>query len=80
MGWLAAILVGLVAGWLASLIMKGKKGFWTYLIVGIAGSLLAGLVTSIFGLNLMTDFNLTSILVGLIGSVVVIFLYRLIKK
>lgn len=80
MGWLATILVGLIAGWLASLIMKGKRGFWTYLIVGVAGGLLGGLVTSIFGLNLMSGFNLTSILVGLAGSIVVIFLYRLIKK
>ena len=53
---------------------------WTYLIVGVAGGLLGGLVTSIFGLNLMSGFNLTSILVGLAGSIVVIFLYRLIKK
>lgn len=80
MGWLATILVGLIAGWLASLIMKGKRSFWTYLIVGVAGGLLGGLVTSIFGLNLMSGFNLTSILVGLAGSIVVIFLYRLIKK
>ena len=80
MNLLSVIIVGLIAGWLASLIMKGKRSFWTYLILGVVGGLVGGLITSLFGINLMSGINLTSILVALAGSVLVIFLYRLIKK
>ena len=81
MGLFSVIIVGLIAGWLASLIMKGKTGLLTYLIVGVVGGIVGGLIsTLITGVNLMSGINLTSIVVGLIGSIVVIFLYRLIKK
>lgn len=80
MGLFSTIVVGLIAGWLASLIMKGKKGLGTYLILGVVGGLVGGLITGLFGVNLMSGINLTSIVVALAGSIIVIFLYRLIKK
>lgn len=81
MGFFTTIIVGLIVGWLASLIMKGKKSLWAYLISGVAGGFLGGLLTSIiFGQSLMSGFNLTSIIVGLVGAVIVIALYRLIKR
>lgn len=81
MGLFSVIIVGLIAGWLASLIMKGKRGIWTYLILGVVGGIIGGIISwLITGVNLMSGINLTSIVVGLLGSIVVIFLYRLIKK
>lgn len=81
MNLLSTILVGLVAGLLASWLMKAKTGVLVDIILGIVGGVLGGWISSLItGVNLMSGFNLTSIIVALIGAIVVIFLYRLIKR
>lgn len=81
MGLLATIIVGLVAGLLASYVMKVKTGLLTDLILGVVGGVLGGWITSIFlGVNLMSGINLTSILVAFLGAIVVIYLYGLLAK
>lgn len=81
MGLISTIIVGLVAGWLASLIMKTKTGLWLDLVLGIVGSIIGGFVASLLtGVDMVTGVNLTSIIVSLIGAVIVVFVYRLIKK
>lgn len=81
MGWLATIVVGLIAGLLASWIMKAKTGLLMDLILGVVGGFLGGWLSSLLlGANLMSGINLTSILVAFLGAVVVIAIYRLIKR
>jgi uncharacterized membrane protein YeaQ/YmgE (transglycosylase-associated protein family) len=81
MGLISTIVVGLLAGWLASLIMKAKGGLFIHLVLGVVGSILGGWITSlILGENLVSGFNLTSILVSIVGAVLVIAIYRLFKK
>jgi uncharacterized membrane protein YeaQ/YmgE (transglycosylase-associated protein family) len=81
MGLLATIVVGLIAGLLASWIMKAKTGVFVDLLLGVAGAILGGWISSLLtGSDLVTGFNLTSILVALGGAIVVIFIYRLIKR
>lgn len=81
MGLLATIVVGLIAGLLASWIMKAKTGVFVDLLLGVAGAILGGWISSLLtDTNLVTGFNLTSILVALAGAIVVIFIYRLIKR
>jgi len=60
--------------------MKTKTSIWVELILGVVGGLLGGFVGSLFGMDLMTGFNLTSILVALAGAIVVIIIYRFIKR
>lgn len=81
MGFFATIVVGLVAGWLASYIMKTNTGLWGDLLLGVVGSFLGGWITSLFlGVNLMSGINLTSILVGLVGAIIFIAIYRFIRR
>lgn len=81
MGLIATILVGLIAGLVASWLMKAKTSAWMDILLGIAGAILGGWITSLFtGVNLVSGFNLTSILVAIVGAVIVIFIYRLIKR
>lgn len=81
MGLLATIVVGLIAGLLASWLMKAKTGMLVDLILGIVGSVVGGWITSLLtGLDLVTGVNLTSILVSLLGAIVVIAIYRFIKR
>lgn len=81
MGLIAMIVVGLIAGLVASWLMKAKTGMLVDLILGIVGSVVGGWVASLItGLDLVTGVNLTSIIVSIIGAVIVIGIYRLIKR
>ncbi|HNR45805.1 MAG TPA: GlsB/YeaQ/YmgE family stress response membrane protein [Anaerolineaceae bacterium] len=80
MNLFATIVVGLIAGFLASKIMKTNTSIWVELILGVVGSIVGGLIGSLFGLDLMTGINLTSILLALAGAIIVIVIYRFIKR
>ncbi|MFZ1240219.1 MAG: GlsB/YeaQ/YmgE family stress response membrane protein [Anaerolineae bacterium] len=79
MGVLAWIVVGLIAGWLASRVMKGRgSGLVGDLVLGVVGALLGGLLASTLLKmpNPVNGINVTSILVAFIGAVIVIALLR----
>ena len=81
MGLIATIVVGLIAGLLASRIMKAETSAMVDILLGVAGSILGGWITSLLlGVDLVSGFNLTSILVAFGGAVLVIVIYRAIKK
>jgi len=74
------IIVGLIAGWLAGVIMKGG-GFGVIgdIVVGIVGALIGGWLFSKMGVSAGGGL-LGSIIVALIGAIILIFLLRLIKR
>ena len=82
MGILSWIVVGLIAGWLAGLVVKGG-GFGCVgdIIVGVVGGLLGGwLASSFFHMgDPMSGINIESILVAFIGAVILIIILRLIS-
>lgn len=78
MGLLIFLILGLIAGWLASLIMKtdSQQGTGSDIILGAVGSLVGGTVMSFLGYAGVTGFNLYSILVATLGAVILIWLGR----
>jgi uncharacterized membrane protein YeaQ/YmgE (transglycosylase-associated protein family) len=81
MGLIATIVVGLIAGLVASWLMKAKTGILVDLILGVVGGVLGGWITSlILGVNLVSGFNVTSIIVALLGAILVIVIYRFISR
>lgn len=72
------IVLGLIAGWLANVIMgTGGYGVLGDIILGIIGALVGGLLASLlFGLA-VTGLNLTSIIIAVIGAIIFIAVYRL---
>ncbi len=78
MGILAWIIVGLIAGWLAGLVMRGGGyGVLTNIIVGIVGGLLGGFVAWLFfGVDPMSGFNVTSIITAFLGALLLVVLMR----
>ena len=82
MGILAWIVVGLVAGVLAGLVMRGGGyGIVGDIIIGMVGAVLGGFLAGTL-LNIpdaMTGINVTSIFVAFIGSVILIMLLRLVS-
>jgi uncharacterized membrane protein YeaQ/YmgE (transglycosylase-associated protein family) len=80
MEFLWFIIVGLIAGWLAGVLMKGG-GFGVIgdIIVGIIGALIGGWLFSTMGVSAGGGL-LGSIIVALIGAIILIVLLRLIKR
>lgn len=82
MGILLWILFGALVGWIASMIMKtnNSQGSIMNIIVGILGAVLGGWLMSFFGETGVTGFNIYSFLVALLGAIVLITLFRLIRR
>jgi len=80
MGILSWIVVGVIAGWLAGQVMKGRGfGLLGDIIVGVVGGLIGGwLAAAIFKVpDAVNGFNLTSILVAFLGAIVLLLVLRL---
>lgn len=73
------LLIGLVAGWLANLLVKGRgAGLWINLMVGIVGGLLGGWIFSLFGIFAVGTIG--SLITSLIGAVVLLWILSSISK
>lgn len=83
MGIFSWFVVGLIAGWLASLVIKGKgSGLISNLIIGVVGGLLGGwLASAVFKIpDALTGINLTTLLVAFGGSVLLLLILRLLRR
>ncbi len=71
------IILGLVAGWVASrLVGSGGYGLVGDIVVGILGAVVGGWLGSrLLGLD-VTGFNVTSVVLSVVGAIVVIVLFR----
>ena len=82
MGILSWIIMGLIVGALAKFIMPGKDpgGIIVTILIGIAGAFVGGYIGTFLGLGKVTGFNLASILLATGGGIVLLVLYRVVKK
>ncbi len=82
MGVLSWIVVGLIAGFLAGLVVKGGGfGLIGDIIVGVVGGMLGGwLAGSVFHVGDITGINLPSILIAFAGAVILLLIIRLIRR
>ena len=80
MGILSWIIVGLIAGWLAGLVMRGGGyGVLGDIIIGIVGALVGGfLAAALFNVpNPLSGINLTTIFISFLGAVIMIAILRM---
>jgi uncharacterized membrane protein YeaQ/YmgE (transglycosylase-associated protein family) len=83
MSWLGWIIIGGLAGWLASMLMEEQRGCLTNIVVGIIGGVLGGFLFNIIGGVGITGFNLWSLVVAVVGAIIllgIINLFRAKKK
>ena len=76
------IIIGGLAGWVGSMIMKtnASMGILSNIVVGIVGGVIGGFLMSFIGKTGMGGFNLYSFLVALLGSVVLLAIVKVVKK
>lgn len=82
MGILSWIIVGLLAGWIASMVMKtdSQQGMLADIVIGMIGAVIGGFLMNAFGASGATGFNIYSILVATLGSIVLIGLKRMLTN
>lgn len=81
MGILSWIVVGLVAGMLAKFLLPGKDpgGLIMTIVIGIVGGLLGGWIGTTLGWGTVSGFNLRSIGLAILGSLVLLILARIFR-
>lgn len=81
MGIIAWIVLGGIAGWLASMIAgnNASQGVIGNIIVGIIGALIGGFVFRMFGSEGVNGFNIWSLLVAVAGATLLLFILRAVR-
>lgn len=76
MGFLGWIVIGAVAGWIASMVTgeNAQMGAVANIFVGIIGAFIGGIVMNIFGGIGITGFNFWSLFVAVIGSIILLWI------
>ncbi|MCL6527357.1 MAG: GlsB/YeaQ/YmgE family stress response membrane protein [Thermaceae bacterium] len=83
MGWIIAIIVGAIIGWIASNVMGDREGLLGKVVIGIVGSVLAKWIFAdalhIGGAASAGTFTLAGLIWGIIGAVILIWVLRALK-
>jgi uncharacterized membrane protein YeaQ/YmgE (transglycosylase-associated protein family) len=78
-GWIAAIIIGGVAGWLAEQFMKSQMGLLMNIVLGIVGAVIASWLFNMLGLSLGGGW-IGYLISGFIGACILIFAGRAIRR
>jgi uncharacterized membrane protein YeaQ/YmgE (transglycosylase-associated protein family) len=81
MGMIAWLVMGLIAGFIASkLVNKQGEGALMDIVLGIVGAFVGGFIAHFFGMSGITGFNLHSTLISVVGAVIVLVIYHALAK
>ncbi len=81
MGWIAWIILGLIAGFIGSKIVnKSGSGIMLDIVIGIVGAFIGGWIGSKLGLGGVNGLNLWSLLLAVVGAVVVLLIYNAVAR
>ena len=82
MGILAWIVFGLLAGWVAKMLVPGSdpQGCIITMVIGVLGAVIGGFIGSWLGFGAVTGFNLKSFLIAVVGAVLLLAIYHLLRR
>lgn len=82
MGIISWIVFGIIAGALARFIRPGpdRMGIIVTMILGIAGAIVGGWISTFFGFGTVNGFNFGSFVVAVIGALVVLFVWGMLTQ
>lgn len=81
MSLVAWLVVGLIAGWLASMIVNRRgEGMLLDILLGVVGAFVGGIVFHFFGHAGVNGINVHSIIVATVGAIVFLLLYHLLFR
>ncbi|MBB5664823.1 putative membrane protein YeaQ/YmgE (transglycosylase-associated protein family) [Rhizobium leguminosarum] len=79
MGWISAIIIGGLAGWLAGKLMEARYGIFVNIVLGIVGSIVATAILAEFHVQFAGG-RLGYFVTGFLGACLLIFLARLVRR
>lgn len=83
MGWIIALIVGGVAGWLASMVMNrdASMGIVMNILVGCVGSIVGNLIANQFGFGgSVKEFSIQGLVIAVVGAVVLLAIMNLVQR
>jgi len=78
MGWILAIIIGGIAGFIAEKMMNFNTGLIMNIVLGIVGAILANFLLGLFGIDLNANI-IVQLIAGIVGACILIWGYRAIK-
>jgi len=80
MGFLAWIVVGAIAGFLANQVMGSREGLLMMIVLGIVGGLVGGfLATNVFKMGSVDGINIESIFIATLGAILVVIVVNALR-
>ncbi|HLX34177.1 MAG TPA: GlsB/YeaQ/YmgE family stress response membrane protein [Candidatus Limnocylindrales bacterium] len=80
MGFIAWIIVGAIAGFLANQVMGSREGLLLMIVLGVVGGLVGGfLATSVFKVGSVNGINVESIVIATLGAILVVFVVNALR-
>ena len=82
MSWIIWLVLGLIAGLIAKMLMPGRDpgGFIVTIILGIVGAMVGGFISTRLGFGNVTGINFPSIIIAVLGSILLLVIYRAIRR
>lgn len=82
MGILSWIVLGLIAGYLAKLILPGKDpgGLFTTVIIGAVGGVVGGFVSTQLGFGTVDGLSISSIVIAVLGAIGLLIVWRIVRN
>ena len=81
MGFIAWIVVGAIAGFLANQVMGSREGLLLMVVLGIVGGLVGGFVaTSVLKVGSVNGINVESIVIATLGAIAVVFVVNAVQR
>ena len=79
-GWIAAIIIGGIAGWLAEKVMKSEMGLFMNIILGIVGAVVLNAILAALNISTFGVGWIAYLITGFIGACLLIFAGRLLRR
>jgi Transglycosylase associated protein. len=80
MGFIAWIVVGAIAGFLANQVMGTREGLIMMIVLGIVGGLVGGFIAAtVFKMGSVDGINLESIIIATLGAILVVFVWNALR-
>jgi uncharacterized membrane protein YeaQ/YmgE (transglycosylase-associated protein family) len=80
-GWIGYIIIGGIAGWLASKFVKGGgSGILMDIVIGVVGAFVAGLVLNLVGVDVNSGGYWFTFFIAFVGAAVLLWIARLVRR
>ena len=79
-GWIAAIIIGGIAGWLAERVMKSEMGLLMNIVLGIVGAIVLNAILAALDVSSLGTGWIAYLITGFIGACLLIFAGRALRR